>query len=124
MGWVNRKVLDEALATHGVPNRFSTDQGTQSTSMEWSGRLIAADIRPAIDNKGRYTDNRFIKWLWHLLQYVCGCLNAFEHLRTAAEGVGCWIAHHDGEWPHHRASLSACTGSARVSRSLISAVAL
>ncbi len=121
MGWINRKVLDEALATHGVSKLFNTDQGTQSTSTEWSGRLVDADIRPIMDDKGRYADNRFIKWLWRLLQHACGYLNAFEHLRTAAERVGRWIAHHNGEWPH-RASLSACTGSARVSKPLALAV--
>ncbi len=43
MGWINRKVLDETLATHGVPKLFNTDQGTQSASTEWSGRLVDAD---------------------------------------------------------------------------------
>lgn len=121
MGWINRKVLNEALATHGIPKLFNTDQGTQSTSTEWSGRLIDADIRPVMDGKGRWVDNMFIEWLWCLLQYACGYLNAFKHLRTATEGVGRWITHHNGKWLP-RTSLSACTGSARVSRPLALAV--
>lgn len=83
MGWVNRKVRDEAFATHGVPKPFN-------------------------------------KWLC-LLQYAGGYPNAFEHLRTAAQGAGRWTAHHNGEWPH-RAVLSACTGSTRVFRPMALAV--
>jgi putative transposase len=36
--------LDEALARHGAPKIFNTDQGAQFTSAAFTGRLEAAGI--------------------------------------------------------------------------------
>ena len=92
MGWINRKVLDETLATHGVHKLFNTDQGTQSASAEWSGRLVDADS----------------------MHVVISTLSNTSTPRRKESDAGLRTI---SEWPH-RASLSACTGSARASKPL------
>ena len=61
--------LDEALARHGAPEIFNTDQGSQFTSFAFTGRLQAAGIRISMDGRGRCMDNIFIERLWRSLKY-------------------------------------------------------
>ena len=61
--------LDEALALHGKPEIFNTDQGSQFTSFAFTGRLQAAGIRVSMDGRGRCMDNIFIERLWRSLKY-------------------------------------------------------
>jgi putative transposase len=56
--------LDEALARHGTPKIFNTDQGAQFTSAAFTGRLEAASITISMDGRGRFMDNIFIERLW------------------------------------------------------------
>src|ERR1700730_16918685 len=49
--------LDEALARHGTPKIFNTDQGAQFTSAAFTGRLEAAGIAISMDGRGRFMDN-------------------------------------------------------------------
>src|SRR5712664_3312235 len=53
--------LDEALARHGTPKIFNTDQGAQFTSAAFTGRLEAAGIAISMDGRGRFMDNIFIE---------------------------------------------------------------
>ena len=53
--------LDEALARHGTPKIFNTDQGAQFTSVAFTGRLEAAGIAISMDGRGRFMDNIFIE---------------------------------------------------------------
>src|SRR5713226_6768479 len=43
--------LDEALARHGAPKIFNTDQGAQFTSAAFTGRLEAAGIAISMDGR-------------------------------------------------------------------------
>ena len=61
--------LDEALARHGAPEIFNTDQGSQFTSFAFTGRLQASGIRVSMDGRGRCMDNIFIERLWRSLKY-------------------------------------------------------
>ena len=45
--------LDEALARYGGPEIFNTDQGSQFTSMAFTGRLQAAGIRISMDRESQ-----------------------------------------------------------------------
>ena len=45
--------LDEALARHGTPEIFNTDQGSQFTGFAFTGRLREAGIRISMDGRGR-----------------------------------------------------------------------
>ena len=57
--------LEEALH-HGRPEIFNTDQGSQFTSQEFTGRLTAESIAISMDGKGRAIDNVMIERLWRL----------------------------------------------------------
>ena len=83
--------LEDALAGFGVPEIFNTDQGSQFTSLVFTGRLEAAGIRISMDGKGRWMDNVFIERLWRSLKYECVYLNAFETGSQARAGIGLWI---------------------------------
>ena len=61
--------LDEALARHGTPKIFNTDQGAQFTSVAFTGRLEAAGIAISMDGRGRFMDNIFIERLWRSVKY-------------------------------------------------------
>ena len=61
--------LEAALARFGRPEIFNTDQGSQFTSLEFTGVLATAGIRISMDGKGRWMDNVFIERLWRSLKY-------------------------------------------------------
>ena len=61
--------LEQALARFGRPAIFNTDQGSQFTSIEFTGLLAAAGVRISMDGRGRWMDNIFIERLWRSLKY-------------------------------------------------------
>jgi len=62
------EALERALEG-GPPGIFNTDQGSQFTSEEFTGRLQRAEIRISMDGRGRVTDNIFIERLWRSVKY-------------------------------------------------------
>ena len=60
--------LDEAIAPHGRPEIFNTDQGSQFTSWAWTRRLRDAGVRISMDGRSCFLDNIFIERLWRSLK--------------------------------------------------------
>src|SRR6202453_4093586 len=58
------EALEEALAKHGTPGIFNTDQGSQFTSEAFTGVLIANAIAISMDGKGAWRDNVFVERIW------------------------------------------------------------
>jgi putative transposase len=83
--------LDEALARHGAPKIFNTDQGAQFTSAAFTGRLEAAGIAISMDGRGRFMDNIFIERLWRSIKYEEVHLKAYADGREARDGIGSWM---------------------------------
>ncbi|XKH33925.1 IS3 family transposase [Azospirillum doebereinerae] len=117
MDWATRKVLswrlsntmdvefcieavEEAMARHGRPDIFNTDQGSQFTSPRFTGLLTAAGIRVSMDGRGRWMDNVFIERLWRSMKYECVYLHAFETGSEAKAGIGRWIDYYNLDRPH------------------------
>ena len=94
------EALKEALAKHGTPEIFNTDQGSQFTSGDWIDVLTDAKIKISMDGKGRWIDNRMIERLWRSLKYECVYLHAFETGSQAKAGIGKWLAYYNAERPH------------------------
>ena len=94
------EALKEALAKHGTPEIFNTDQGSQFTSGDWIDVLTDAKIKISMDGKGRWIDNRMIERLWRSLKYECVYLHAFETGPQAKAGIGKWLAYYNAERPH------------------------
>ena len=93
-------VLEEALAKHGSPEIFNTDQGSQFTSLNFTQTLNDAGVRISMDGKGRWMDNIMIERLWRTLKYECVYLNAFETGSEAREGIGRWVELYNKKRPH------------------------
>ena len=62
--------LEEAIARHGRPEIFNTDQGSQFTSFAFTDVLRSNGIRISMDGKGRWMDNVFIERLWRSLKLL------------------------------------------------------
>ena len=94
------EALKEALAVHGTPEIFNTDQGSQLTSGDWIDVLSDAKIKISMDGKGRWIDNRMIERLWRPLKYECVYLHAFERGSEAKAGIWKWLEYYNTERPH------------------------
>ena len=92
--------LDEALARFGTPDIFNTDQGSQFTSADFTGRLEAAGIRISMDGRGRWLDNVFVERLWRSLKYEEVHLKAYADAREARAGISAWVAFYNMTRPH------------------------
>ena len=79
------EALDEALS-RGRPEIFNTDQGSQFTSREYTGRLEEAGIAVSRDGRGRALDNVFVERLWRSVKYEDIYIKDYE--RVARTGVG------------------------------------
>ncbi len=58
------EALEEALSRYGTPEIFNTDQGSQFTSAEFTGALLAKGIAISMDGKGAWRDNVFVERLF------------------------------------------------------------
>ena len=86
------EALEEALARHGRPEIFNTDQGSQFTGAAFTGVLIKAGVRISMDGRGRWMDNVFIERLWRSLKYEDVYLKGYADGLEARAGIGEWIA--------------------------------
>jgi len=59
-----RQTLQQAISKYSKPAIFNTDQGSQFTAELFVGVLLANDIQPSMDGKGRAIDNIFVERLW------------------------------------------------------------
>jgi putative transposase len=82
------EALKEAIAKHGAPEIFNSDQGSQFTSGAWIDVLVDAKIKISMDGKGAWRDNRMIERLWRSLKYECVYMNAFETGSEMRTGIG------------------------------------
>jgi putative transposase len=92
--------LEEALARFGKPEIFNTDQGSQFTSLAFTGTLMAAGVRVSMDGRGRWMDNVFIERLWRSLKYEDIYLKGYADGREARAGIAAWIAFYNLQRPH------------------------
>ena len=92
--------LEVALAHHGKPEIFNTDQGAQFTSAAFTGVLQEAGIDISMDGKGRCMDNIFIERLWRSLKYEEVYLKAYATIAEAKAGIGSWIGFYNEERLH------------------------
>jgi putative transposase len=94
------EALEDALANHGRPEIFNSDQGSQFTSPQFTKVLWDAEIRISMDGKGRWMDNVFIERLWRSLKYECIYLHAFETGSELRGGLTQWVGYYNARRPH------------------------
>ena len=94
------EALREAMARYGKPEIFNTDQGSQFTSLDFSGVLKDAGIAISMDGRGRCLDNIFIERLWRSLKYEAVYLHELSDGFAAQRVIGEWIGFYNTGRPH------------------------
>ena len=77
------EALEEAVAKHGTPEIFNTDQGSQFTSEAFTGILAANKIAISMDGKGAWRDNVFVERIWKSVKYEEVYLHAYASVSEA-----------------------------------------
>ena len=94
------EALEEALAHHGKPKIFNTDQGSQFTSAAFTGVLLNADIAISMDGKGSWRDNVFVERLWRSVKYEEVYLRAYDTVSDARASIGRYFSFYNTQRPH------------------------
>ena len=93
------EALDEALE-RGRPEIFNTDQGSQFTSREYTGRLEGAGIAVSRDGRGRALDNVFVERLWRSVKYEDIYIKDYEQVSELESGLTAHFRFYDEDRPH------------------------
>jgi len=94
------EALEEALARHGRPEIFDTDQGSQFTGGAFTGVLTRNGIAISMDGKGAWRDNVFVERLWRSVKYEEVYLRAYDTVAEARASIGRYLAFYNGRRPH------------------------
>jgi putative transposase len=93
------EALEQALGV-ATPHIFNSDQGSQFTSLEFTGRLAAAGIQISMDGRGRALDNVFVERLWRTVKYEEIYLKDYGTPREARQGLERFFQLYNGQRPH------------------------
>ena len=94
------ETLEDALARHGKPDIFNTDQGSQFTGSACTGVLASNGIAISMDGKGAWRDNVFVERLWRSVKYEEVYLRAYESVSEARTSIGRYLDFYNGRRPH------------------------
>ena len=94
------ETLEEALARHGKPEIFNTDQGSQFTGSAFTGVLASCGIAISMDGKGAWRDNVFVERLWRSVKYEEVYLRAYETVGEARSSIGRYLDFYNARRPH------------------------
>lgn len=117
MDWYSRKVLSwrvsntleadfcvealkDAINSHGCPEIFNTDQGSQFTSEDFTGELEDHGIKISMDGRGRFQDNIFIERLWWTVKHHYVYLRTFDNGTDLRNGLQHWFEYYNQERFH------------------------
>ena len=92
--------LEEALRTHGKPEIFNSDQGSQFTSEAFTGVLTREGIIISMDGRGRAFDNIFVERLWRTVKYEDVYLKGYATMGELIIGLAAYFACYNDERPH------------------------
>ena len=94
------ETLQEALAKHGKPEIFNTDQGSQFTCPAFTGVLIENAIAISMDGKGAWRDNVFVERLWRSVKYEEVYLRAYDSVGEARTSICSYLDFYNRRRPH------------------------
>jgi putative transposase len=92
--------LEDAMARHGKPEIFNTDQGSQFTGSAFTGVLIRNGIAISMDGKGAWRDNVFVERLWRSVKYEEVYLRAYDNVSEARASIGRYLDFFNSRRPH------------------------
>ena len=85
------EAVEEALAKHGRPEIFNTDQGSQFTSTAFTGLLQDNAIRVSMDGRGAWRDTVFVERLWRSVKYEEVYLRAYDSVGEARASLARYL---------------------------------
>ena len=91
--------LEEALK-FARPEIFNTDQGSQFTSMAFTGILEKNEISISMDAKGRMFDNIFIERLWRTVKYENIYMKDYRSIPELKTGLKEYFSFYNAERYH------------------------
>ena len=94
------ETLEDALARHGKPGIFNTDQGSQFTGAAFTGVLADNGIAISMDGKGAWRDNVFVERLWRSVKYEEVYLRAYDSVGDARASIGRYLGFYNSRRPH------------------------
>src|ERR1700687_5977080 len=94
------ETLQDAMARHGKPVIFNTDQGSQFTGTAFTGVLADNGIAISMDGKGAWRDNVFVERLWRSVKYEEVYLKAYDSVSEARASIGGYLDFYNGRRPH------------------------
>ena len=94
------EALEEALARHGGPEIFNTDQGSQFTSTDFTELLRDNAIAISMDGKGAWRDNVFVERLWRTVKYEEVYLKAYDSVGEARDSISRYLDFYNTRRPH------------------------
>ena len=92
--------LEDALARHGKPEIFNTDQGSQFTGAAFTSALAERGITISMDGKGAWRDNVFVERLWRSIKYEEVYLRAYDSVGEARSSIGRYLDFYNAKRPH------------------------
>ncbi len=108
------ETLEDALARHGRPEIFNTDQGSQFTGSAFTGLLASKGIAISMDGKGAWRDNVFVERLWRSVKYEEVYLRAYETVGEARNSIGRYLDFYNRRRPHSSAPIRVLTAARRI----------
>jgi putative transposase len=94
------EAVNEALAGHGRPEIFNTDQGSQFTSSAFTDVLVEHGIAISMDGKGAWRDNVFVERIWRSVKYEEVYLRAYDTVSEARASIGRYLGFYNSKRPH------------------------
>ena len=94
------ETLEDALARHGKPEIFNTDQGSQFTGQTFTAALAGNGVAISMDGKGAWRDNVFVERLWRSVKYEEVYLRAYDSVSEARASIGRYFDFYNGRRPH------------------------
>jgi putative transposase len=92
--------LEDALRTHGRPEVFNSDQGSQFTGDAFTDVLKREDVTISMDGRGRAFDNIFVERLWRSVKHEDVYLNGYVNMGELMVGMAAYMDFFNAERPH------------------------
>src|SRR3981189_2983956 len=93
------ETLEDAVARHGKPDIFNTDQGSQFTGSAFTPVLATNGIAISMGGKGAWAGQRFVERLWRSVKYEEVYLRAYDTVSEARASIGRYLDFYNGRRP-------------------------
>ena len=88
------------LILYLIDLRFNSDQGSQFTSVDFTGVLLKHGVAISMDSRGAWRDNVFVERLWRSVKYEEVYLRAYDSVSEARSSIGRYLAFYNHRRPH------------------------